>query len=164
MSIDEISAWLNTHQLLVISVGVPLFSVIVAAAASWYSTRKALKTEKLKMNFEGSLKIAEFRQAWINSLRDEMAEFQSYGVHPNTDPTEERIFYKLGTKIELLMNPDDPDYPALQQQMYRFLQVADGDTIDKYSQNAEFVELCQKILKREWDRLKSDVKNGSNRQ
>ena len=114
------------------------------------------------MNFDGVMKIAEFRQAWINNLRDEMAEFQSYGVHPETNPANERLFYKLGTKIELLMNPNDPDYPELQKQMYRFLAVSEGDTIDKYSQNAEFVALCQRILKREWDRLKSDIRKASN--
>ena len=123
------------------------------------SQQKALAeaTGKINMNFGSMLKIAEFRQAWINSLRDEMAEFQSYGILPNSDPTKERAFYKLGTKIELLMNPDDPDYKNLQAQMYEFFSVADGETHHKYSKNSEFIKLCQKILKREWDRLKSDI-------
>lgn len=162
MSIEQISAWVNSHQLLVISVAVPIFSALVATAASWYATRKTLKANKHRMNFEGVMKIAEFRQAWINNLRDEMAEFQSYGVHPESNPAQERIFYKLGTKIELLMNPNDPDYPELQQQMYAFLSVSDGDTVDKYSQNPKFIELCQRILKREWDRLKRDIQSASN--
>ena len=162
MSIEQISQWINSHQLLVISVLVPIFSAIVAALASWYATTRTLKVNRHRMNFEGVMKIAEFRQAWINNLRDEMAEFQSYGVHPGTNPAQEREFYKLGTKIELLMNPGDPDYPVLQKQMYEFLSVSDGDVIDKYSRNAEFIETCQKILKREWDRLKSDIQNASN--
>lgn len=108
------------------------------------------------------MKIANYRQAWINTLRDEMAEFQSYGVLPDSDPTRERDFYRLGTKIELLMNPGDPDYEELQNYMYNFLLVSDGGVIDKYSKNAEFVELCQKILKREWDRLKLDIEKAVN--
>lgn len=159
--IDALSAWINEHQLLVISVLIPILSAIFAAASSWYSTRKALKTEHIKMRFDGAIKIADYRQEWINTLRNEMAEFQSHGVLPNHDPASNRDFYRLGTKIELLMNPDDPNYPALQQCIYNFLMVSDGDTIDKYEQNAAFVELCQKILKREWDRLKSDIQNGS---
>lgn len=133
---------------------------MVAAASSWYSTRRALKTERTKMAFEGNLKIAEFRQGWINSLRDEMAEFQSHGILPGHDPTKEREFYKLGTKIELLMNPNDPDYQELQSQMYSFLSAANGDAIDKFSNNAAYISLCQRILKREWDRLKSDIRSG----
>lgn len=159
--IELISEWINNHQLLVISVLIPLLSAIFAAISSWYATRKALKTEHHKMRFDGVLKIAEFRQEWINTLRDEMAEFQSYGILPGSDPGKERDFYRLGTKIELLMNPHDPDYLELQEHMYNFLSVADGDTIIKYRQNAGFVALCQKILKREWDRLKSDIENGA---
>ena len=162
MSIEQISEWVNSHQLLVISVVVPILSVLVATVASWYATRKTLRANKHRMNFEGVMKIAEFRQAWINNLRDEMAEFQSYGVHPEGNPAQERIFYKLGTKIELLMNPNDPDYLELQRQMYEFLSVSNGDTVVKYSHNPQFIELCQKILKREWDRLKSDMQIASN--
>lgn len=158
--IDQLSQWIDERQLLVISILIPLLSAIVAAASSWYATRKALKTEHLKMRFNGVMKIADFRQAWINTLRDEMAEFQSYGILPGSDSTNKRDFYRLGTKIELLMNPGDPDYPELRKHMYNFLTVSDGDTNDKYSQNAAFVELCQKILKREWDRLKLDIETG----
>lgn len=161
MSVDDISQWLNSHQLLVVSILIPLVSASVAASSSWYSTRRALKVERTKMAFDGILKVAEFRQNWINSLRDEMAEFQSHGVYPGADPTKERMFYRCGTKIELLMNPNDPDFNELQSQMYGFLKATDGSTIDKYSRNAEFVSLCQRILKREWDRLKSDLHSGS---
>jgi len=161
MSVDDASKWIDAHQLLVVSVLIPLVSAIVASAASWYSTHRALRTERAKMVFEGELKIAEFRQAWINSLRDEMAEFQSYGILPGHDPTKEREFYKLGTKIELLMNPSDPDYPTLQSLMYSFLSAANGDILDKYGHNAQFVTTCQAILKREWDRLKSDIARAS---
>lgn len=87
MTIDEISAWIDAHQLIVISILIPCFSTLIAAFASWYATHRALKTERSKMNFEATLKIAEFRQAWINSLRDEMSEFQSYGVLPGHDPS-----------------------------------------------------------------------------
>jgi hypothetical protein len=113
------------------------------------------------MVFEGTMKIAEFRQTWINNLRDEMAEFQSHGVLPGHDPTKERDFYRLGTKIELLMNPRDPDYGKLQSLMYGFLSTANGDASDKYGHNAQFVTVCQGILKREWDRLKRDIAKAS---
>src|SRR3569623_1794580 len=61
-----------------------------------------------------TLKIAEMRQAWINDLREAMATFQSYGVTPCVDHKNCREFYEAGTKIELMMNPNDPDYAELQ--------------------------------------------------
>jgi len=161
LDIEELSAWIDAHQLLVVSVLIPLVSAAAAAASSRYSTHRALRTEHKKIKLEGTLKLAEFRQNWINSLRDAMAEFHSYGTLPDSDPTKEREFYRLGTKIELFMNPKDPDYPALQNLMYSFMDTADGDISDKYGNNAAYVSLCQKILKREWDRLRADIEKAA---
>ena len=161
MALDAVSSWLEANRLLIVSVSIPVFSAVVAAAASWYSTRRALRSEHKRRRLEGTLKIADYRQAWIDKLRDAMAEFQSYGVLPGGDPSKEREFYQLGTKIELLMNPKDDDFEALQAQLYSFLNAANDDTVSKYSNNAKFVELCQKILKREWDRLNKDIKDAT---
>lgn len=57
------------------------------------------------------------------------------------------------------MNPNDPDYRDLSELMYRFLMASDGKTVAKYGNNAEFVDVCQRILKREWERLKADLEN-----
>ena len=86
-----------------------------------------------------------------------MAEFQSHGVTPNHRPGNEREFYRLGTKIELLMNPNDPDYSELQSSLYKFLQSSKGNTVDKFGNNPEYIVICQQILKREWDRLKEEL-------
>lgn len=88
-----------------------------------------------------------------------MAEFQAYGTTPNVDPRNEREFYRLGTKIELLMNRADPDFEALHDAMYGYL-AADGLS-DKYRLNAAYVELCQRILKREWEVLKSELERNT---
>ncbi len=158
--IEQLSQWIDGHKLLTISVIMPLLSLALSFASAWYATKKALKTEHQKMSFTGVMKIADFRQDWINTLRDAMAEFQSYGILPNSNPTKERDFYRLGIKIELLMNPNDPSYPKLQEYICNFMNVSHGKPEDKYSPNAPFVNLCQTILKREWDRLKSDIENG----
>ena len=107
------------------------------------------------------MKISEFRQAWINSLRDCMAEFQSLGITPGHKPASDREFYRLGTKIELLMNPDDPDYNKLQNSLYAFLESSEGDIVEKYGNNPEFISICQRVLKREWARLKDDLRDPS---
>ena len=101
------------------------------------------------------MKIAEMRQAWINSLRDEMAKFQSYGITPNIESTNAREFYEHGTKIELLMNPNDPDFAELQKCMYSFLGACEAS--EKYSMNPAYIEICQRVLKREWEVLKTEL-------
>lgn len=158
-NLKEITTWLTANQLLVFSLLVPTISAIVAWVSAWYSTRRAMRTEQSKLKFQSTLKISEFRQNWINELRDTMSDFQSHGVLPGNDPTKDREFYRLGTKIELLMNPEDPDYQDLSRMMYRFLIDSESEDSAKYGNNAEFVEICQKILKREWERLKADLEN-----
>lgn len=134
---------------------VPLIAALVAFSGvlitlilQWRNFNKQLKSAH-------ALKVAEMRQAWINNLRDAMSKFQSFGVTPDLNHLAEREFYEFGTRIELLMNPNDPEYPALHACLYRFLSAE--DMIEKYSANPEYVEVCQRILKREWETLKREI-------
>ena len=105
-----------------------------------------------------ALKLTDHRVAWLQRLRDEMAMFQSWGMTPNLDQTNQREFYEHGTRIELLMNTQDPDFAQLQSLMYSLLSAT--AITDKYSVNAEYVAVCQRILKREWEVAKRELKYG----
>ena len=109
---------------------------------------------KKRRSIDSVLKISEFRHQWINDLRETMAEFQSYGVLPNGDPTKKRAFYRLGTKIELLMNRNDEDYEPLHDMLEAFYDKASAPDTEKFDVDEKYVAICQRILKREWDRLK----------
>ena len=115
----------------------------------------ALRITKDKNHSDLAVKLSEYRVAWIHKLRDTMSEFQSYAMTPGIDHSSERKFYELGTKIELLMNPQDDDYKKLSECQYRMLTAQ--TTIEKYRTNPEYVEVCQRILKREWEKVKSEA-------
>jgi len=104
------------------------------------------------------LRVAAFRQEWINCLRDDLAKLHAIGINPNGDPMNNEEFYEIGTRIELRMNPSDPDYDRLYKAMYNYFESADGGILEKFGNNSEFVEVSQKILKKEWERLKLDVR------
>lgn len=89
-----------------------------------------------------SLKISDMRQSWINTLRDEMAEFQSYSSLKNTSDAEKRNWYRAGTKIELLMNPSDPEFGNLREAMYKFLKDLDEEEMNEASD--DFVKSARK--------------------
>jgi len=74
---------------------------------------------------------------------------------PGLNHAERREFYEHGTRIELLMNPQDPDYQKLSELLNRLLEAESKET--KYAVNAEFVEVCQRILKREWEVTKCEI-------
>ncbi len=132
-------------------------AVIASAYISSTIAKKNIELNRKQLKFNHELKLAEFRQKWIDNLRDTMAEFQAIGTHPKTDQILEKDFYKLGTKIQLLMNPADSEYDKLHSIMYEYYYAQTPD--EKNNLDDTFVKLCQGILKREWDRLKSDLKN-----
>lgn len=121
----------------------------------WVQDRNA----KRQIRSAHALKIAEMRQEWIHRLREAMARFQSYGGTPDLKHDQQREFYEAGTLIELLMNPDDPDYAKLSDSLYEYLCAESQQ--DKFSANPEFVQTCQAILKREWEVLKAEVKTAA---
>lgn len=126
-----------------------------ALAGVLISTLFTRRSSEKQARMQTALKLAEFRQAWIDSLREAMAEFQSYGVTPGVEHFKEPKFYQVGTKIELMMNRSDPEYSELDGCLYDFL-MAETET-QKYTANPKYVLICQNILKREWDRLRADL-------
>ena len=117
----------------------------------------ARETAQLSARLSANVKLAELRQAWLNSLREEMTTMVALAVAGalKSGPTE--AYSRAGTKIELLMNPADPDYAALKQAMGRLLGIETGD--EPRSANDQFVEISQHILKREWEVLKTEIQS-----
>jgi hypothetical protein len=145
---------------------VGFISAIGALIGNWLSSRAALRSSinalqgiDRQIRLQRGTKDAEFRQAWINELREAMANFQSFGVTPEADQQKAREFYKYGTQIELMMNRADPNYPKLQEAMYRFLAAESAK--EKFRCNEPFVEVCQDILKTEWEVLKKRLEEAS---
>jgi hypothetical protein len=108
------------------------------------------------------------RQAWINTLRDCLAEFVSLvtiiSLSEGSDLRTkiEREFF-LEAKIKLLLNPNETDHRALVE-LIDAVRTASGATMEKYDQSKEAVlrelvrrlgVLSQTILKREWERVKN---------
>ena len=134
---------------------VPLIVGIIALAGVIATAIVAYLNTKRQLRSAHTLKIAEMRQAWINDLRNTMALFHSYGTSPDIDHRNRREFYETGTKIELMMNPLDEDYEPLIEAVNRYLDAATQD--ERFEINDIYVEICQRILKREWAVLKGGV-------
>jgi hypothetical protein len=139
-----------------ITVFVPL---AVAAFFSFLSIvisgGNATKNAQRQNDLTAKMKLADFRQAWINELRDCFSELQSLGITPSPDPTEIREVHRLATKIRLHMNRNDPNYRNLDKLIDRLITNADRD--DKLQIVQEMTQLCQDILKAEWKVLKRDL-------
>lgn len=160
-TIQKVEDFSIGRQAILTSIGTIILIGALTFVTTYISNHSASNRDLANRRIAAELKIAEFRQAWINSLREALSEFHSYGTIPGGNPKLEREFYRLGTKIELLMNPNDPDYGALQECLYRYLDASDKEDIEKYRLNTTLIDLSQGILKREWDRLKRELRSTS---
>lgn len=161
MSVGDINAWLVGHQLVVTLVVTPLLSILVGGTAAWYSGRKAIAFAHTERMHQSALEIARYRQAWIDALRDDIAEFGGitsigYAASPPVDKVE-RVSV-LAQRIRMRMNRSDPDYVELTTSLTGMLEhfMAKGDR--QHPSGKPIVPLSQDILKREWERLKADLR------
>jgi hypothetical protein len=128
------------------------------ANAAHLSAQAALKNAQNA----GGHKVAEFRQRWIDNVIDTLCEHQSIltiiqpGERPN--PEDDKKLAAAKTKLQILLNPDEPDTVAL---------LGAIDQIDNSKGDVEFlhnsekmVAIARRLLKREWVRIKGGLIDG----
>jgi hypothetical protein len=136
-----------------------LFAVVLGPLVSLWSTNRQSRVTVLSAN----------RQAWINGLREALAELISVagtmsliGDKPLLHTRVERLFL-LDAKIRLMLNPVETDHQQLAAAVAS-VRIAGGNTLRSTAGSPEekalndslttLVPLAQRILKREWERVK----------
>ncbi|ESU28726.1 hypothetical protein FLJC2902T_13190 [Flavobacterium limnosediminis JC2902] len=107
--------------------------------------------------------VTQFRQQWINSLRDTISVFISRAEYTSIQENQEKIkeafreIVEAEFKIELLLNPSEEDHNKLVEKMREIRDliyfVPDNDTLDIHIE--ELLAITKKVLKREWNVVKS---------
>lgn len=131
--------------------------VVMAAYLTMYATKKAAelaaKGLENQIRLNSAVKLAEFRQGWINELRQAIAKFQSLG--DTLKESDLPQVHELQAKIELLMNRKDKRYESLVDAMAAF--ITETDDIQRALRQTEFMVISQDILKAEWETLKREI-------
>lgn len=99
------------------------------------------------------LKHADFRQIWINALREEMARFLSLTAELITDASKEPAVIQSMTMILLRMNSRDKEYDRLIDALDEVLDASKTAPGGKSYGDAagNYLIICQRILKSEWE-------------
>lgn len=153
---------------------VPLVSFFVTriqAAAQTKSAKEQIQAQTLIANQEIQAQVvANNRQAWINSLRDEIAGFIEWAskahlfFSSHKDSVDAVFSYQLVgegdrhlAKIQLMINPQEADHKELVNCVKEFRRLAGSDATTGAFHDAldQLVATAQPILKREWERVKS---------
>lgn len=120
------------------------------------ANKQSSENSRLAATLSANTKLAEFRQSWLNNLREDMAQLISLAVSGANTKGIAAEYSRVGSKIELQMNPADPDYGALRSAMDRLLGIEYA--LSASTPNDEYIAICQKILKREWAVLSNEIK------
>jgi hypothetical protein len=174
-------ALLSTTVALIATVVGPIISMRIAKKqiVSGFETQRqqtdtAIRVARLNFN---AMVVSTNRQRWIDNLRDTLAEFlafarsvashiraRSFGADV---PDQVRRMLELSTKVELFLNPGEPDHMAFVSRLHELQSAAlshdavslsseapdaDADMLD--SLVSDLTKRAKVILKAEWDRVK----------
>jgi len=155
------------HKELLTVIAVPLLAYTITvlsqrAASERASKERALEREvaaesrKSERELSRRLKLAEFRQAWIDGLREDLAALAAITVNPaaqgNSDIREANQAY---ARVVMRLNP-------LEEGAQLLLSAMNSLNLTKQEDPGElqtaFVRIGQNYLKLEWDALKNELR------
>jgi hypothetical protein len=110
--------------------------------------------------------IAPMRQAWINALRDLLAELTSRALHYHVAGFEERTDEEYGRltllehKIAMMLNPLEGDHKELEQLIRQLISAlsAGREAEAKFPDlHRAVMDVSRQIFKREWNRVRDNI-------
>ena len=146
------------EALAILSAATALFAVILGPLVSLWAAQRQSRVAVLSAN----------RQAWINTLRDLLAECMAISSFIHIADWSERKqsefdekmerFALVVSKIRLMLNPNEQDHQRMNEMLGELLKsmrsLQEKDAVKGAQLMKDFVPLSQTILKREWERVK----------
>jgi hypothetical protein len=156
----------------------------IVAAATVVAALIAGLISFVNLTLTKELKTSEFRQAWIDALRDDLASFfsaaracaRAFEARRALGESYEKTGFQFGDeqiaelrhnaaqthyKIRLRLNPDEPDHIELLrliacaiEQQNKYLRTG-GTSEDTFLAIERAVEFARPVLKKEWKRVKA---------
>jgi hypothetical protein len=150
-----IAAAERTSTYALIAACVALAGVLITAFVTW-------RNGYLQARVSQQLKHADFRQTWINALREEMARFQLLTAQSRTDADKFANLAQSMSMILLRMDRNDEDYDRLVGKMDEVMDLieagrAGSAAAPSITAASDLLLICQDILKREWDVTKDEM-------
>lgn len=155
---EKFEGLLSDRQELIIALGT-LF--LVAGFSVWgnhLSNSSAERRERVNRTLMAELKIAEFRQQWIDELRKELAAYYALAF---TDPDHRDMkeFGAMMTKIRMRLNLTEPLALDLYISMLTVGDIKGRDPKKIGEDLSDYMEKGHKFLRGEWVRLKKDIRD-----
>lgn len=144
-------------------------AIIGPLAALWLGRQQNATAETIARRQISASLISANRQAWIDQLRDAIAQFQSLLVNlgfrgghliERSETEDERLekAHYLRSRVALLLNPQEEDHQSLLGLLDKAISTAYSSGGESRRElnitQHEITGAAQRILKREWIRVK----------
>jgi Icc-related predicted phosphoesterase len=148
----------------ILSLAVAALAVVVGPYITMRISRRQLE---LSRRIASKQIVAPMRQAWINDLRNKVAELSSSALYywntkfdEQTDEKTRRV-WQLQEEIKLMINPGEDDHKALVSAISQLLSAmergTEADVPEFAKARHDTTVISQRIFKTEWDRIKNDI-------
>jgi hypothetical protein len=150
---ESLQYFFTQHSGVIVSLSTLFLVSGLALLATHLANSSAERLERQKRKLSAEIKLAEFRQDWINRTRDDFALLFAE-LRRNKNSLDGELQFKL-QRIVLSLNPKEKETKRIYALMKDWADSSDA----KASQIALNVIATKagEILKIEWDRLRADL-------
>ncbi len=159
-TLEKTELFIRERHGIIVSIGTVFLLSLLAYASAAITSASAENAQKANRSLSSALKLSDFRLAWIDALRDDLSLASSLAAkfeHNYSDLELKAELVEITSRVRMRLNPNDPDDDALVKAFAKAL----GASKDEYGwdDSTEAISVVgQRILKREWERLKADLK------
>ncbi|MCR8825148.1 hypothetical protein [Pseudosulfitobacter koreensis] len=165
--LKAINSFIAEHRELVTLIGILLVTFLVtkllnksnekrAKILSDQAEQRARADRRLQLELSRRMKLADFRQAWIDSIRQDFASIIGAKPYQSGDEGQRVDDYNVRIQSVLLkMNPSEVGSKAIFDQLTKLMSSKNRNADDEIA--FELTNLVNCYLKAEWDRLKEEL-------
>jgi hypothetical protein len=160
----QLNGFLFKYRSVLISLGTLFVILLTTIFATHLSNTSAEKRQEADRLLNAELKLSDFRQEWINVLRNDLAEIISIS-YVFFDEKEKRLknlskLKDLDARVRMRLNPKP--YAELERRIDSYIEELvncseNGDELGAFKAREGLARAGAKFLKEEWDFLKGNL-------
>jgi hypothetical protein len=150
--------WIVDRWATLTSLGTLVLVGFLTIGSTHIANTAAERREASNRSISAELKIVEFRQQWINGLRDDISEFLSLSGDKLSSEALDRV-HLLNVRIMLRLNPTEDLTRELMTDITAILSAMNSKNSKELQAGQTQMQMTSSaILKGEWDKLKLALK------
>ncbi|NDW46198.1 hypothetical protein [Ruegeria sp. PrR005] len=155
---EKIEEFISVYDGTLIALGTLFLVSLLAILTTHLSNVAADRRERSNRRIQAELKLSDFRQLWINELRIDLAVYMAE-VRFRKNREDLSRLEEVSTRIFLRLNQNEEDAFKLGGMIAKLVRVVRAENYDEEDEIvSEILRLSRVVLKKEWERLKSDLR------